>query len=77
MNKYRRIDMQVLFLCWAGSKLVQVDVFSTIPGKHTTDTARAIMRKLWSAGKYPVDVCRIYPIKGTQIILGGEVYHEN
>ena len=67
--------MQAMFVSWAGQELVRVDVLHTISGTDLNATARALMREYWSSGGQRVDVCRIYLVMGTRLVLGGEENH--
>lgn len=63
--------MQALFLSWAGPRLVRVDCLDTVAGADLSATATALLRECWDSGERGVDVCRIYLVNGTRLVLGG------
>lgn len=63
--------MQAMFVSWAGKELTRVDVLRVNSSTDLSAAARTLMRKLWSSGGQRVDVCRIYLVQGTHLVLGG------
>lgn len=64
--------MQALFLSWAGSRLCRVDCLETTSGADLSATAKTLLRECWDSGEGRADVCRIYLVNGTRLVLGGE-----
>lgn len=64
--------MQAMFVSWAGNEVVRVDVLHTISNADLSGTARALMKEYWNSGALRVDVCRIYLVQGTNLVLGGD-----
>ena len=64
--------MQAIFVSWAGNEVVRVDVLHTISSTDLNGTARALMKEYWNSGAQRVDVCRIYQVQGTQLVIGGD-----
>ena len=65
--------MQAVLVMFAGREVVRVEVLHVLSGSDLRAVARMKTDVMWDSGFVRVDTCRIYPVQGNRLVLGGSV----